>query len=101
MPRKNNRKPAILKDLKDGVDPIVIAPRYGVTPSYVYRLGKLQRTEDKFEHRDTAAGAPVRIPTGDLFNQRSVSSLFRHGNDIAEDYLREFQGNRGVQIYKE
>ena len=105
MPRKNNRKPAIIQDIKDGVDPIVIAPKYNVTPSYVYRLSKLQRIADHPERfqsgNEINVGAPVRVPVGDLFNQKSVSSIRRHGGDIYEDYLREFQGNRGIQIYKE
>lgn len=42
-------------------------------------------------------GAGVPSP----FSQLVQSSLKRFGGDIAEEYLRELQGFRGVQLYKE
>lgn len=117
MPRRNNRKPLILASLRNGGDPIKIAAEFNVVPSYVYRLDKQRRLAEKgisivkianadLMTADSAegviiGGAPVHKPTGDLFRQLSVSSLIRHGGDIAEDYLREFQGTRGIQIYRE
>ena len=122
MARPSKYKALILKDLADGIDPMVVGKKYPVTQSYVYKLGKQQREANKprritlaeanvhtakhpetLAHTDTTVdvGAPSRVPRGDLFTQKSISSLIRHGGDVYEDYLREFQGNRSVAIYKE
>ena len=100
MPRKNNRQPAILKALENGGDAPVIAEEFGVTPSYVYRLDKQRRGKGKTDVM-AVSGAPALRPMGDLFVQKSVSALIRHGGDIAEDYLRELNGYSATQLYKE
>jgi|SRR3990167_2887701 len=101
--RKNNRQPAILEALDKGGDPPIIAQDFSVTPSYVYRLDKQRRNRKRSADimADGIPGAPIIKPIGDLFTQRSVSALIRHGGDVAEDYLRELNGYRAVQLYKE
>ena len=99
MPRKNNRKPEIIAALsKQGADPIKVASDFSVTPSYVYHLDK--------KRREGFAAKPVVVTSqpsvsGPLFKQFSVSSLKRHGGDVAEEYLRELQSIQGIQLYKE
>ncbi len=99
MPRKNNRKPEIIAALSQkGADPIKVASDFSVTPSYVYHLDK--------KRREGFASKPVVITSqpsvsGPLFKQLSVSSLKRHGGDVAEEYLRELQSIQGIQLYKE
>ena len=43
----------------------------------------------------------IRSGVPNPFSQLVTSSLKRYGGDVAEEYLRELQGSRGVQIYKE
>lgn len=101
MPRKN-RKPEIIKDLSSGELPLVVAAKHGVTDSYVYHLEKMRREGFKAKAEATPETKPApRLPTGDTFEQLSISSIRRYGGDIAEEYLRELQGQYGVQMYKE
>lgn len=97
MPRKN-RKPEIITALSDPrSDPIKVAEQFGVTPSYVYHLDKKRR--EGFANANKTVD--YKLPTGATFKELSVSSLRRHGGDVAEEYLRELQGQRGIQLYKE
>lgn len=151
MARTPKYKHQILSDLSRGDDPIKVAERYPVTPSYVYKLGKKLRDEKnstviegKFSvekstttppsptrqsSKSTMTAAEVKQRLGIMsrlnsglsrggrfavspistrgggvpspFSQLSTTSLKRHGGDVAEEYLRELQGTRGTQIYKE
>lgn len=104
MPRQN-RKPEIIKELSAGGDPPVIADKYGVTHSYVYHMAKELRDAYKSKPAtpaETKSQSPLtRLPVGDSTSQLALSSLRRYGGDIAEEYLRELQGQYGVQMYKE
>ena len=107
MPRKNNRKPEIISALSmRGADPIKVAEKYGVTNSYVYHLDKQRRQGESFATTPaTDKRSPLRV-SGEtfpysIFRELSVSSLKRHGGEVAEEYLRELQGQRGIEFYKE
>lgn len=98
MPRKNNRKPEIIAALSKGADPIKVADDFSVTPSYVYHLDKKRR--EGFAAKSVVVTSQPSV-SGPLFKQLSVSSLKRHGGDVAEEYLRELQSIQGIQLYKE
>lgn len=107
MPRKSNKKPAIIEALSQkGADPIKVAQEFKVTQSYVYHLDKKRRLGDNFglsanSNLSSAVQPGFNSPQGDLFNTLALSSLRRNGGDIAEEYLRELQGYLGAQMYKE
>lgn len=98
MPRKNNRKPEIIAALSKGADPIKVADDFAVTSSYVYHLDKKRR--EGFASKAVVV-TPSSSVSGPLFRQLSVSSLKRHGGNVAEEYLRELQSIQGIQLYKE
>jgi len=126
MARRAKYKQAILDRLSAGADPLILAAEFPVTPSYIYKLGKQVREAKRAKIVDATPKPEVAKPVRRIgpmaqfnsglsaerfashnstvpspYSQLVVSSLRRHGGDVAEEYLRELQGSRGVQIYRE
>src|SRR3990167_7181808 len=68
------------------------------------RLGLMARLNSGLDHNERFYADPtgtIRSGIPSPYTQLVTSSLKRYGGDVADEYLRELQGSRGVQIYKE
>ena len=126
MARRAKYKQAILDRLSAGADPLILTAEFPVTPSYIYKLGKQVREAKRAKTVDATPKSEVAKPSRRIgpmaqfnsglsserfashnstvpspYSQLVVSSLRRQGGDVAEEYLRELQGSRGTQIYRE